>query len=171
MRRLVRITDSDFFGGAPAYLDSVSRYGARGVLLDGRSNVGMMYMSASDLFKLPGGGVDKGEDPRDAFVREILEETGFEAEIMHELGWAEEHKIRNRFMQYSYCYLARALRNTGKTMLSANERKLGMTIAWLTPSEASEAMRNAVLRTDDYSKRFMLMRDRAILEHAMKLID
>ncbi|WP_194903561.1 NUDIX hydrolase [Quadrisphaera sp. INWT6] len=35
---------------------------------------------------LPGGGIDPGEDPADAAVREVLEETGYDAELGDLLG-------------------------------------------------------------------------------------
>jgi len=38
-------------------------------------------VSRNELWTLPGGGLDHGEDPRDAVVREIKEETGLDAEV------------------------------------------------------------------------------------------
>jgi 8-oxo-dGTP diphosphatase len=38
-------------------------------------------VSRQELWTLPGGGLDHGEDPRDAVVREIKEETGLDAEV------------------------------------------------------------------------------------------
>ncbi|NYD43373.1 NUDIX hydrolase [Nocardioides panaciterrulae] len=38
-------------------------------------------VTAEELWTLPGGGLDHGEDPRDAVIREIHEETGLRAEV------------------------------------------------------------------------------------------
>lgn len=39
------------------------------------------YLAASERWTLPGGGIDFGEHPRDAVVREVYEETGLHAEV------------------------------------------------------------------------------------------
>ncbi len=38
-------------------------------------------VSSSELWTLPGGGLDHGENPRDAVVREVYEETGLDVQI------------------------------------------------------------------------------------------
>lgn len=72
---LGRITDNNFIDGAPEFMETISRYASRGVLVDDMLHIAMMYMSKIKLYKLPGGGIDEDEEIRDAFLREIKEET------------------------------------------------------------------------------------------------
>lgn len=169
MQLIKKITDYDIVGDAPEVLDTISRYGARGVLVDDGCNVAMMYMSKTNLYKLPGGGVDEDEDSEDAFLREIQEETGYEADIIHKLGYIEEHKKRNDFMQLSYCYIAKAGKRQN-TMLSESEEQLGMVVKWMTLNKAIEVMNDSSIICDDYSDRFMILRDKTILEKTVSIL-
>jgi 8-oxo-dGTP diphosphatase len=68
----------------PKALPKVQRVAAYGLVLrDSRILLTRLAsrISADERWHLPGGGVDHGEDPRDALVREIREETGLEAEV------------------------------------------------------------------------------------------
>lgn len=56
-----------------------------GVMLvnaDGKVFVGQRIDSEYDAWQMPQGGIDKGEDPRDAALRELWEETGVEARLV-----------------------------------------------------------------------------------------
>lgn len=170
MQLIKRITDSDIIGDFPSLMETVSRYGSRGVLIDDELNVAMMYMSNLNLYKLPGGGVNEGEDRKKAFLREIREETGYEAEILHELGYIEEHKKRNDYFQLSYCFIAKTRNDPIPAMLTKEEKQLGMTVKWMKLDAALQRMNNLEINCDDYSTKFMLLRDRTILEKAVGVL-
>ncbi|MDO4240959.1 MAG: NUDIX hydrolase [Microbacteriaceae bacterium] len=57
-------------------------------VIERRGEVLLTHWRRGDLhgWTLPGGGIDEGEDPRDAVVREVLEETGLEARVGSLLG-------------------------------------------------------------------------------------
>jgi 8-oxo-dGTP diphosphatase len=50
------------------------------------------YLAPTERWTLPGGGIDFGEHPRDAVVREIYEETGLRAEV-GEHAWVDSALI------------------------------------------------------------------------------
>ena len=51
------------------------------------------YLSASEAWTLPGGGIDFGEHPRAAVVREVYEETGLHATV-GEVAWIDSARRR-----------------------------------------------------------------------------
>ena len=61
---------------------------ARGVIFNDKKEVAILKVFSQDRFgtrdcyELPGGGVEKGETFEQAFVREMLEETGYEVEVI-----------------------------------------------------------------------------------------
>lgn len=159
-----KITDADIIGGKAEVLKDVSRYGARGILIDDNHNIAMIFMSKNGYYKLPGGGIEESETPEMAFVREVKEETGYCSVIVEELGYIEEHKIQNNFMQHSYCFLAKITSKNQMTSFTDNEKDLGFGLVWMTYKNALEVMQNSFESCTDYSMRFMLLRDKIILE-------
>ena len=64
-----------------------TRIAAYGVVVDdGQVLLAHWVLDGHSGWTLPGGGIDPGEDPADAAVREILEETGYTAELEALLG-------------------------------------------------------------------------------------
>jgi ADP-ribose pyrophosphatase YjhB (NUDIX family) len=56
------------------------------IIEDGRLLLSRLVNSNRQLWILPGGGIDHGEDPYDAVIREVFEETGYRAEVDRLLG-------------------------------------------------------------------------------------
>ena len=52
------------------------------VNVDGKVFVGQRMDQNTDAWQMPQGGVDKGENPRDAALRELWEETGVTADLV-----------------------------------------------------------------------------------------
>lgn len=55
--------------------------GAFGIIVDKLDRVLLCHRCDIDMWNLPGGGVENGETPWQAVVREIKEETGFDSAI------------------------------------------------------------------------------------------
>ncbi|MEU3839162.1 NUDIX hydrolase [Streptomyces sp. NPDC028635] len=53
-------------------------------------------LDGSPEWVLPGGGVEHGEDPADAVVRELAEETGYDVEPTALLGVHSSHRVFRR---------------------------------------------------------------------------
>ena len=61
---------------------------------DGKVFVGARIDNRAEAWQMPQGGVDKGEDPRDAALRELWEETGVTSDLVEIIAetkaWLEQ---------------------------------------------------------------------------------
>ncbi|WP_221792325.1 RNA pyrophosphohydrolase [Aquisediminimonas sediminicola] len=55
--------------------------------------VGQRADSSADAWQMPQGGVDKGEDPLDAAIREVGEETGIRADLIRLIAQSSEERF------------------------------------------------------------------------------
>lgn len=58
----------------------------------------------------------------------------------------------------------------GNTMLSNSEKELDMLVKWLTLDEALNVLICSVNSCDDYSTKFVMLRNQTILEYAVSLL-
>lgn len=130
MKNLLTIKEQDILPNSPAVDTSTfrKRGAARAVLLDDSGQIYLLNVSKHGYHKLPGGGIDEGEDIRQAMERELMEEVGCKAEIQAELGTVIEYRNYDDggLEQTSYCYLARQVGEQVASALEEGELAEGM---------------------------------------------
>ncbi len=151
-----------------------TRRAVRAVAFNENNQVALIEFSKIDAKKLPGGGVDEGEELIVALKREVKEEIGYEiAEIISEIGIVEEYRYYSRFHQISYTYIVRVGKFVG-TDPSENELQQGIQTHWY--KNISEAIQHIQKSSDidedgdEIGGIMMNQRDIAILEEASKLL-
>ena len=146
---------------------SYTRRAARAVLFNAAGQVAIMHFTATGSYKLPGGGINEGEDTIAALHREIREETGYEITDIKELGEVVEYRYYCGMHQVSYCYTANAAQFLG-TQLTQKEQDGGMELQWFdTIPQAVAAIVSGHQVDEDGSPiglKMMIQRDVAILK-------
>ncbi|MCH5325112.1 MAG: NUDIX domain-containing protein [Eubacterium sp.] len=167
---IAKITDSYFYGGEPQYIDSNTSYNVRGVLYDNSGNAAFMKIENSEYYKLPGGRIEITETPEQAFIREINEQTGYQAEMIGYLGWIEEHKAKRKLCTVSHCFAARIISDNCNTdVLQEAQRRLGFKLEWLNFNDAMGMYSTLSDGSKEYQINFMLKRELLIMQKASEL--
>ena len=147
------------------------RYGARGIVKTQDGLIAVFFKKAKNEYKLPGGGIEQGETPEEAFTREVLEEVGCEVNNISLLGITKELKSQENFQQISYVFSCRMENDTKNTRMTQKEIDEGGSIVWLTPEEALKKIIECEnqLKASDYDSiyrtKFMNYRDREIIKY------
>lgn len=139
------------------------RLAARGVVFDSNNNVAVLPVSKHDYYKLPGGGIEDGEDKITAFRRECLEEVGFDVEVISELGIIIEYRTEFNRIQTSYCYVGKVIGEKKETAFTEHEMSQGFKQpVWVPFEEAFKLVSTS--NPNNYEGKFIKERDTLILE-------
>ena len=110
MRLLFEMDKQDYENCTHSFV----RNSARSIIISNRK-IAMIHSEKYDYYKFPGGGIESGEDPVAAMIRETREEAGLvvKFETVKEYGYV--HRIQRSdqdaaecFIQDSYYYLCEA---------------------------------------------------------------
>lgn len=143
------------------------RQAARAVLFDDENNIALLHVQKGGYYKLPGGGVDEGEDFITALKRECVEETGCTIKVGAEIGMVIEYRGKFNLKQESYCYIAHVIGTKGTPDFTEHERSAEFKLIWVPLDEAIRLVSEA--NTEDYQGQFIAPRDLVILREAKKL--
>ena len=111
------------------------RYGVRAIIQ--RDGLFAMQQSNTGEYKIPGGGMDKGETIAEALAREVREETGLviKTETMQELGEIlDVHKDifdgKSKYVAHSLHYSCDVEEELVETAMTESEIAKGFHLAW-----------------------------------------
>ena len=124
------------------------RNAARSIIIrDGR--VAMVHSLKDDYYQFPGGGIERGEDPVAALIRETREEAGLVVipESIREYGCVHriQKSIRDEtqcFIQDNFYYLCEAEAVTVPQELDDYEAREAYTLEFVDPATAIEKNRH-----------------------------
>lgn len=145
------------------------RKAARAVVFNDNNEIAFQFATKHKYYKLPGGGVEKGETIEEALKREVLEESGCKIDIIDELGIIIEYRNQFNILQISYCFLAKVVGEIGAPMYEEIEINEGLTPIWVPLEKAINLIEE--VNTDNYQGRFIKERDLLFLKEAFNLIN
>lgn len=141
------------------------REAVRIVAYDSENHIGFLNVTKHGYHKLPGGGIDPGEDQMAALQRECLEEIGCTVKVSGELGIIVEYRPKIGEHQISYCYTGTINSKKGAPELTAEETEKGFKVTWPSLDEAIELLEHDHPH-DDYIGPFVKERDLTFLRAA-----
>ncbi len=163
MRLLFEMDKKDYDNCTHSFV----RNSARSIIISNKK-LAMIHSLKYDYYKFPGGGIESGEDPIAAMVRETREEAGLvvKPETVKEYGYV--HRIQKGdkddtecFIQDNYYYLCEVEDETVAQCLDNYESQENYVLEYIDPQIA--VMKNRSVSQSPYNP-MMFERDAKVIE-------
>ena len=161
MRMLFEIDKKDYEPDAPVFV----RPSVRGIIIrDGKA--GLVRSLKYNYYKVPGGGMESGEEQTETLIREVREESGLivvpssikEYGMVHRV---QKGKYGDTFVQDNYYYFCDTQDEPMSQRLDEYEAEAEFTLEFVDPAEAIRVNRDL---PRDYWDSVMLGREARVLE-------
>lgn len=129
------------------------RHAARGIVLR-KAKILLLFTERYNDFSLPGGGIDKDEDPHVALTRELEEETGArDVQIKEHYGFIEEYRPHwkpeyDLMHMTSYFFVCDVAPELSSVRMESYEIANGMKPVWVSVQEAMTHNRQVMSRQE-----------------------
>ena len=114
----------------------IIRTASRGIIID-KDNILLSYSKNYDLYMIPGGGLESGEDIISCCIREIEEETGKIVQPSECKFVINEYYEDEKYVSY---YFVCKIKKEGKIKLTENEIKSRLEARWVNINQAIEIL-------------------------------
>ncbi|MDD5749454.1 MAG: NUDIX domain-containing protein [Patescibacteria group bacterium] len=151
------------------------REATRAIVFDNQGLTPLLFVSKHNYHKIPGGGIEEGEDKMQGLRRELLEETGCEIEVEKEIGQIIEYRSAINFnwhdnlKQTSYCYLGNITNKNNLPSFDKGEIAEGFKLVWFSLEDAIKTLEND--KPDNYEGSFIQKRDLTFLKKAKEILE
>ena len=143
------------------------RKAARTILFNDAGEIALLFVSKNNYHKLPGGGVESGEDLSTTLEREVLEEVGAEIDTLGEIGIIIEYRDEGELLQISYCYYSCTKGELNKPSFTECEVSNGFRLKWVSPDNVVSIIEKD--SPNNYVGRFIRERDLTFLRKAIDM--
>ena len=165
MKTICELNDSTLLG-LPGRSEKPPRVTARAIVRNQRGQYAVMYAEKYNIYTLPGGGVEDGEDVFTALRREILEETGCICDEVRELGTIYENRASLDYTQVNH-YFVVTTHEAGQSHLTESELANNTVVQWHTFEEVNRLISKPTF--DRVQGKYLQARDVAALrEYALQ---
>ncbi len=140
------------------------RKASRSIVFNDSGKIAILYVSKNNYHKLPGGGIEPGEDIKKALKREVMEEVGVNIDVLGEIGTIIEYRNKFEQLQISYCYFSKVKGDIKKPSFTEEEKNNGFILKWVDLDEALSLLEKDT--PDNYVGKFIQYRDLLFLKNA-----
>lgn len=135
MKIISELNDEIVLGGS-GLSSKPPRLTARAIVKTQSGLYAVMYAQKFNLYSLPGGGIENGEDAQAALVREIYEETGCTCDHIEELGIVTENRASLDYTQINHYYVVTTAQISSLNHLTEAEKANRTEVQWHILDEA-----------------------------------
>lgn len=143
------------------------------ILQNSEGKIALVTNSIHNIFLLPGGGIDDGEEVLIAANRECVEEVGCSIIQSEIIGVTEEYRARDKKRCETYGVIARVQEIISGDSRTDEEKKNGLIPVWLSKEDVAEKFRKQeellfLGKIEFYNTGFNIVRDNILFKEACR---